>query len=214
MPLSAATGKAQSVTHLLSLSLPTASVWGLQSCGWSQCCLDWRENRGVCYFRKCNSSLQLCRWLPGSLNSLPAAEWWMSREKKNADRITAASFTNQENKILASWCYFSSKAFHPLHPLSTCDYNDEYNLEKFKILKKKSSKQRFSLFFLSRMHRIKTLLSLPGCQQILKGSWVAGTVQRYKFTAMRMVVDDNSYWVEKAQIKNNQVSITACRNIQ
>lgn len=82
------------------------------------------------------------------------------------------------------------------------------------LKRKKSSKQRFSVFFLFGTHRMKTLLSLPSCQQIFKGNWVAGTVQRYKFTAMRMVEDDNSYWVEKAQIKNNQVSITACRNIQ
>lgn len=82
------------------------------------------------------------------------------------------------------------------------------------LKRKKSSKQRFSVFFLFGTHRMKTLLSLPSCQQIFKGNWVAGTVQCYKFTAMRMVEDDNSYWVEKAQIKNNQVSITACRNIQ
>lgn len=99
--------------------------------------------------------------------------------------------------------------FLPLITMSIILRNSKY-LKK----KKKSSKQRFSLFFLSGMHRMKTLLSLPSCQQIFKGSWVAGTVQRYKFTAMRMVVDDNSCWVEKAQIKNNQVSITACRNIQ
>lgn len=68
---------------------------------------------------------------------LLSGEW---AEKKNADRITAASFTNQENKILASWCWFSSKAFHLLHSLSTCDYDDEYNLEQFKKKKKQQAK--------------------------------------------------------------------------
>lgn len=120
MQVSAASGKAPLVTHLPSLSLPTACALGLWSYGLSPCCLDWRENRGVCYFRKCNSSLQLCRWLPGSLTSLPAAEWWMSR-KKNADRITAASLTDQENKILHSWCCSSSELSYHLHPSSTCD---------------------------------------------------------------------------------------------
>lgn len=101
-------------------------------------------------------------------------------------------------------------SFSTSSSFSTCDYSDEHNLEQLT----KTASKCFPYFSFFRMHRIKSLFSLPSWQQIFKRNWVAGTVQCYKFTAMRMVVHDNSYWVEKAWIKNNQVSITACSKIQ